>query len=65
MQLEGKYKFLRINKGASILLLLAIQKIKLPCNENKMLIKNFLHHKQPIEPPKEGASAAPHLALSH
>lgn len=65
MKLAGKYKSMRSNKGASILLLLDIQKIKLLCNENQMLIKNFLHPKHPTEPPEEAASAAPHSALTY
>lgn len=43
MKLAGKYKSMRSNKGASILLPLDIHKIKLLCNDNQMLIKNFLH----------------------
>lgn len=47
MKLAGKYKSMRSNKGASILLPLDIHKIKLLCNDNQMLIKNFLHPKNP------------------
>lgn len=65
MKLAGKYKSMRSNKGASILLLLDIQKIKLLCKENQMFIKNFLHPKHPTEPPEEAASAAPRSALTY
>lgn len=40
MQLAGNYKLMRINKGAGMLLFLDSQKIKLPCNENQVPIKN-------------------------
>lgn len=53
MQLAGKYKLVRINKGADIALLIDIREIKSPCNENKTLIKNFLHSQQPTEPSEE------------
>ena len=46
MQLAGNYKLMRINKGASVLLFFDTQKIKLSCNENEALIKNFPHPKQ-------------------
>ena len=51
MQSAGNYKLMRINKQARVLLFLDIQKIKLSCNENKVLIKNFPHPNQSIDRP--------------
>ena len=51
MQSAGNYKLMRINKQARVLLFLDIQKIKLSCNENKGLIKNFPHPNQSIDRP--------------
>jgi len=51
MQLAGNYKLIRTNKEASVLLFLDIQKVKLSCNENKVLIKNYPHPNQSIDRP--------------
>lgn len=59
MQLAGNYKLMRI-KGADMLLFLDIQKIKLPYNENKVLIKNFLTPSNPHNLLERQASEVSH-----
>lgn len=64
MQLAGKYKLVRINKGAGILLLMDIQEIKLPCRENKKYsLRIFFIPSNPQNLQKRQVFTAPHSAL--